>query len=357
MHKTDYITLAVPLFFLMIGIEIFISRRVGRNYFVFADSLNNLSCGVLDQVLGTVVEGSLLGVYVLIYENARFVDFSPDSRAMWVFGFIGADFFYYWFHRFSHRVNFLWAGHVVHHHSEEFNFTVALRQGWATRVSSGFFYLPLAALGIHPVVFFAAKSFMLIYQFWIHTRFIDRLGPFELVFNTPSHHRVHHGINPRYIDKNYGGTFIIWDRIFGSFEPETVEPVYGTVKPLASWNPFWAYSHYWIELGRLSWSAQSWRDRVAVWFAPPGWRPRNLDQCPPPREVDAGHFKKYQIPISQKQMRRALFLFLPTLGFSSAYLFLHPQLPMGMKLVVIGIVSACLHWVGALTEGRSVFRN
>ena len=199
--------------------------------------------------------------------------------------FLGVDCAYYWFHRIAHEYNAPWAGHVVHHSSEDYNLAVALRQGTFQGLFSWVFYLPLALVGFPPAWFAAVSSFDTLYQFWIHTRLIGKLGPLEWVFNTPSHHRVHHARNPKYLDKNYAGTLIIWDRMFGTFQAEEEEPVYGLVKPLNSWNPLWANLHVWNDLFRDAWLAPRWSDKLRIWFMPPGWRPEGLPPNPSPPEV------------------------------------------------------------------------
>src|SRR5207247_5460488 len=177
------------------------------------------------------------------------------------------------FHRMSHEVNAFWAAHVVHHQSEEYNLAVALRQGAFQSSFSWVFYLPLAVIGFPPLLFLTVSSLDTLYQFWIHTRAIGRLGPLEWVLNTPSHHRVHHGRNPQYIDRNHAGTLIIWDRMFGTFEPEGHAVIYGVTEPIASWNPVWANFHAYRNLWADAKRAKHWWDKIRIWFMPPGWKP------------------------------------------------------------------------------------
>ena len=220
MHGLNLIALAIPGFFLLMGVEALVARALGRRLYRLNDSVNDLACGILQQVLGLFSRGLLVGVYVWVYQVARLA--TLDAHSFWTFAgcLLGLDFLYYWFHRVSHESNLPWAAHVVHHQSEEYNLAVALRQSAFQPLLSWAFYLPLAVLGFPPLVFLTAASLDTLYQFWIHTRLIGRLGPLEWIFNTPSHHRVHHGQNPQYIDRNHAGIFIIWDRMFGTFEPE-----------------------------------------------------------------------------------------------------------------------------------------
>ncbi|MEW6362351.1 MAG: sterol desaturase family protein [Acidobacteriota bacterium] len=174
--------------------------------------------------------------------------FPADTWWSWIALFFIDDFAYYWFHRVSHESRLFWNFHVVHHSSEYFNLSVAVRQSWFSGLLHWIFYAPIMLLGFAPWMFATMHGFNLIYQFWIHTRFIDRLGPLEYVLNTPSHHRVHHGVNNPYLDKNYAGVLIIWDRLFGSFVAETEEPTYGIIKPVNTYNPIRINLHAWQEM-------------------------------------------------------------------------------------------------------------
>jgi sterol desaturase/sphingolipid hydroxylase (fatty acid hydroxylase superfamily) len=271
------VAFAIPLFFLLIGVEklvLVLQRRSG--YYRFADSITNLSCGVGQQVLEPFLKSIALVPYVWLFEHARIHEMSSASPLSWVLLILGVDLGYYAFHRASHRVGFLWAVHSVHHQSEEYNLSVALRQPWLESIISPFFYLPLAVLGFPPIMYLAGVTIDTLYQFWIHTRVVGRLGPLEWVMNTPSHHRVHHGIDPEYVDRNYAGIFIVWDRLFGTYTPEGREPVYGTVKEVPTWNPLRANLTHWAELARMSARTRSLADKVKVWLAPPEWRPADL---------------------------------------------------------------------------------
>lgn len=273
MRPVDYIALAIPVFFALIGVEWVYARWKGERLYRLNDSVSDLSTGILDQVLGVFTKAVTIGVYAWVWERFRVSEWEASSGWTWLLCFLGVDFFYYWFHRVSHESNLPWGAHIVHHSSEEFNLAVALRQGAFQSFWSFPFYLPLAWLGFPPLVFLACSSFDTLYQFWIHTRTIRRLGPLEWILNTPSHHRVHHGCDAKYIDKNYAGTLIVWDRMFGSFQPEEEEPVYGITKPLASWNPLWANVHHYFDLARATRRAPSWREAGKLWLKGPGWQP------------------------------------------------------------------------------------
>ena len=269
MKRPELIALAVPFFFLLIGIEALVARRRGLRVYRFADTIADLGCGVT-QRMALLALGGVLGVgYVWIYRHARLVDLGRTPLVAWTVAFLGVDLVYYWWHRASHRVNALWAAHIVHHQSEEFNLAVALRQAALTPLTHMPFSLPLALLGVPPLIAGTCGAISTLYQFWIHTETVGRLGPLEAVLNTPSHHRVHHGRNPAYLDRNYGAVLIVWDRLFGTFVAESERPDYGITTPLRSFNPLWAQVHYWIDLARMSRTGRSWRDRLAVWLEPP----------------------------------------------------------------------------------------
>ncbi len=217
MEGLNLIALSIPVFFALIGVELLVARLTGEKLYRYNDAINDLSCGILQQVLGVFVKVIVFGGYVFVYEAGHLLELSATSAGVWVLCFLGVDFFYYWFHRVSHEWSLPWGAHVVHHQSEEFNLAVALRQGAFQPLFSWFFYLPLALVGFPPLMFLTCSSLNTLYQFWIHTRAIGRLGPLEWVLNTPSHHRVHHGSDEKYLDRNYAGVLIVWDRLFGSF--------------------------------------------------------------------------------------------------------------------------------------------
>ncbi|NVB43349.1 sterol desaturase family protein [Pseudenhygromyxa sp. WMMC2535] len=281
----NLITYSIPIFFALIGIELLASRLMGRRVYRLNDSVDDLNCGIVSRLRGLFTGVLTFGAYLLCYafgrETLGLPALTANSWVAWVVALIGVDLAYYWFHRLSHEVNFLWAAHVVHHQSEEYNLAVALRQSAFQGLFSFVFYLPLALAGVHPLVYVAAVQINTIYQFWIHTRLIGRMGPLEWVLNTPSHHRVHHGADPKYLDRNYAGMLIIWDRMFGSFQLEEEEPTYGTTKPLARWNPLWANFDYWAQLVAQARTFDRFADRVRLFFKRPGWRPEQPVPTPP----------------------------------------------------------------------------
>lgn len=277
MRQTNLIALAVPFFFLLIGVELLVARLQGLRAYRLNDAVTDMSCGIGQQIVTVFLKTAMFGVYALVYEHARLFDLAPWPVAAWTVAILGVDVVYYWWHRLSHEVAFMWAIHVVHHQSEDYNLAVALRQAWFSGVSSMPFYLPLALAGVPPVVFVSASALNTLYQFWIHTRTIGKLGPLELAINTPSHHRVHHGRDPKYLDRNYAGMLIVWDRVFGSFQEEEEEPRYGTIAPYASWNPIYANFDFWRELVRRARATPRLADKVRVFFESPGWTPPGVE--------------------------------------------------------------------------------
>jgi alkylglycerol monooxygenase len=285
---------AIPVFFVMILLELGVSRLMKRDVYRLNDSINDISTGMLQLLAGIFFRVIIIGGYIWVYEQSKEwgigYEISQSNVWAWVALFFGVDFFYYWFHRSSHQMNAPWAAHVVHHQSEEYNLSVALRQSSFQGLFSWFFYLPLALVGFPPIMTFAIKAANTLYQFWIHTRLINRLGPFEWVFNTPSHHRVHHARNRKYLDKNHAGTLIIWDRLFGTFMVEAEEPTYGVTKALNSWNPIWANFHTWQHLYALFRRAPRWQDKIKIWFMPPAWMPEGLGPLDERGDADQERF-------------------------------------------------------------------
>ena len=266
---------AVPLFAAMIAAEAWWARRHGSDeYNDNRDTWGNILLG-----FGSVVWGILFGlatiyIYLFCYDLAPY-KFPADAWWTWVALFFIDDLVYYVFHRVSHESRLFWNFHVVHHSSSHYNLSVAVRQSWFSGILHWMFYAPIMLLGFAPWMFAMMHGFNLIYQFWIHTKLVRKLGWLEYVLNTPSHHRVHHGVNPEYLDKNYAGVLIIWDRLFGSFAPEIEEPRYGIVKPLESYNPLWINVHGWAEMLEAMRARRGVGTKLRCIFASPYMEPRS----------------------------------------------------------------------------------
>ena len=346
METRNYIALAVPFFFVLIGVELLVARARGRSVYRLADAIGDLGCGVAQQVVLVFAGAGLLAAYAVVHDRWRLHTFAPSSAAPWLLAFVAVDFVYYWWHRLSHEVNVLWAAHVVHHQSEDYNLAVALRQAVATSFTSLPFYLPLALLGVPTVVYATVSAFSTLYQFWIHTELLGKLGPLELVLNTPSHHRVHHAVNPRYLDRNYGATLIVWDRIFGTFAEEREPPIYGTVKPLGSFNPVWAQVAYWVELWRKGRTLPDGRDRVRLWLARPDWPPA-AERAPL-----AGPRAKYDRPLSTGAQLWVGAWFVPVVVVTFLMLLHANDGARGPLALGFAFVVATLAGLGGLLDGR-----
>lgn len=268
------VVIAIPIFASMIALEALFSRWIGSDEFAEPrDTRTNIVLG-FGSVGFSFVFGLGTGIiYVFLYEYAPY-KFPADAWWTWVILFFLDDFLYYWFHRLSHESRILWNFHVVHHSSEHYNLSVAGRQSWFTGAAHWIFYAPIMLLGFAPWMFALMHGFNLIYQFWVHTKFIDRLGWLEYVMNTPSHHRVHHGVNEQYLDKNYAGALIIWDRMFGTFVEETEKPRYGIIKQIRSYNPIWINIHAWFEMFEAIRSRKSPFSKIRCIFSSP-----NMDKA------------------------------------------------------------------------------
>lgn len=348
------IALAIPFFFLAIAIEVRAARRAGVQAYRFADAITDLSCGVGNQVMALLFGAALLGAYAALYDRFTLVRFEDGSPWPWVIGIVGVDFLYYWWHRFSHEVNVLWAAHVVHHQSEDYNLAVALRQALFTSFTSVPFYLPLVFLGVPAPVYAASIALSLVYQFFIHTELVRRLpAPIEYVMNTPSHHRVHHATNPEYLDRNYAAIFIVWDRLFGTFEPERAPCVYGTTKPFESFNPIWANLAYFGDLARVMRRRHGLVAKVGVLFERPGWNPaKGRVELPPftPREA----YRKFDVEPPSRGVKVWVALQFAIAGVALTGLLLVAADLSPLQLYAAGacLFAATLAW-GGLLERRA----
>ncbi len=300
--KSIIITLAVPVFFLLILIEFLYGLKVGKNNYKLSDTFTSIGLGLISRfppMLNIGFQGAVF-VYAGSYLNLELLPI--DSPVTWIIAFLLYDLSYYWMHRMHHEIKVLWATHSVHHHGEEFNLSTALRQtstGWLWK---WIFYLPMIMIGVPGGVFVTVAGVNLVYQFWVHTKHIGHLGILEKIFITPMNHSVHHAKNEEYIDANYGGVFIIWDRIFGTYIPERpdIEPVYGTVKPLNSWNPIWANFQVFYQMVQDTIHTKKISNKIKIWYSSTSWRPEDvIDNNPNP---DPALFKqKYSPPLNKQQ--------------------------------------------------------
>jgi sterol desaturase/sphingolipid hydroxylase (fatty acid hydroxylase superfamily) len=265
------IYLATPIFVLSMLSERALLRRQGHDNYELRDARTSISMGIGNVVVSALVKGSVLAIYYWVYQF-RLFDLG-QGPLVWLALFFAEDLCYYAFHRSHHEVRLLWAAHVNHHSSQRYNLSTALRQSWTTPLTGFWFWLPLPLLGFHPLLVITQQAISLLYQFFIHTELVDRLGPLEWVLNTPSHHRVHHATNTRYLDRNHGGILIIWDRLFGSFEQELAveRPTYGITRNLQTHQLLRVAFHEWCAMFADVARARVLRDKLAYMLAPPGW--------------------------------------------------------------------------------------
>ncbi len=348
----DPIALSVPVFFLLIGLELLVARARRRRVYRFTDSFADLGCGVTQRVVLLLFEVSLLGVYALVHAHARLWTFAPGSVWPWLIAIVGVDLGYYWWHRLSHEVNLLWAVHVVHHQSEDYNLAVALRQAVLSPVTVLPFYLPLAVLGVPLTVFYLVNALSTLYQFWIHTELVERLGFLEQVINTPSLHRVHHGVNPEYLDRNYAATFICWDQLFGTLRREEAPVVYGVSHPLRSFDPVWAQVQPLWALVEAVRQAPTAREAIRFLFASPAWHPAWLGPVPPLRGVDPEALPKFDVHPGRRRLGYVAAQLVPVVVVAFALLTWHQALSIPALVTAVAWVLVSLVAGAALLEGR-----
>ena len=275
--------LAVPLYILLILLELAYERWSGRHTYRLADAVTSIDTAVLRMLLEGPLRLLLVVPYAWLYEHARLWTLDPTSPWTWLLGFIAVDFCFYWAHRSLHRYNLLWGAHQPHHSSEDFNLSTALRKGAFQTAFDWPFYLPLALLGLPLPLFLVLLGAQLVYQFWSHSQHVGRLGMLEWFMVTPSNHRVHHGQNDRYIDKNHGGVFIVWDRLFGTFADETEAVRYGVTTPVRTFDPLCLQFSWWRLLWADAVATRSWWDKLRLWWMPTGWRPADVRERPWPK--------------------------------------------------------------------------
>lgn len=269
----DLIQLAIPGFLALLVVEAILSARMKRDNYELRDTATSLTMGIGNVLVALVAKAMVFAIFAFVHQFAVF-NIGHQWWA-WVLLFFGDEISYYAFHRTSHECRFFWASHVVHHSSQRYNLSTALRQTWTGGFFSFVFWIWLPLIGFSPVMILTMQALSLLYQFWIHTELVASLGPLEFLLNTPAHHRAHHASNPRYIDRNHGGTLIVWDRLFGTFEPEDAadKPVYGLTKNIETFNPVRVAFQEWASIWRDLLRASSWGERAHYVFGRPGWRP------------------------------------------------------------------------------------
>ncbi|WP_096667310.1 lysoplasmalogenase family protein [Polaromonas sp. AET17H-212] len=354
MSPSQVIVLATPVFFLLIAIEFAWGYAKGRNTYRLNDAINSISLGMLSQISAVFTRLFRVGIYTAIYSS---VALFPDEAFWttwygWLIALVFYDFCYYWLHRAGHESAVFWAAHVVHHQSQDYNLSTALRQTSSGALLGWIFYVPMAIAGVPPLVFGVVVLIDLLYQFWVHTEHVPKLGWFDRWFCSPSNHRVHHAVNDNYLDKNYGGILIIWDRLFGSFREEDEKCIYGTRSPLNSWDPLWSNAEVYWALAKDSWHARNWGDKLRIWFKPPGWRPADVAARFPRPAFDITRLQRYHPPMSRPLMWFGAVQFVVLLQGVALFLWYADSLPASQSAIWLGVLATGLWAVGAALQGR-----
>lgn len=311
---------AMPLFLVLIIIEKVYGHYKGEDTAPLMDSVSSISSGIINSLKDVLGLSVTLLSYEWMSENLSIFHQEITILSI-VIAFIVIDFYGYWSHRLAHQINFLWNKHAIHHSSEEFNLSCALRQSISSFVNLfTFLLLPAAILGVPSKVIAITLPIHLFLQFWYHTKHIKKMGVLEKIIVTPSHHRVHHAINPEYMDKNHGQIFIFWDKLFGTFQEELddVPAVFGITRPAQTWNPFRInFQHLWLLISD-AWRAENWKDKLTIWFKPTGWRPENFEEKYPVNKItNVFNFSKYGTKHSKLLLYWSVFQLFTTLGLVS----------------------------------------
>jgi alkylglycerol monooxygenase len=359
------IVYATPVFLLLMAIELAWGWRLqrqgkGKNTYRLADAINSLSLGMMSQFTAVFTRLLRLGIYTFIYTSVSLVPIEAAREFWttwygWVLALVFYDFCYYWLHRAGHETAIFWAAHVVHHQSQDYNLSTALRQTSSGALLGWVFYIPMALAGVPPLVFGIVALIDLLYQFWVHTEHVPKLGWFDRWFCSPSNHRVHHAVNDAYLDKNYGGIWMVWDRMFGSFKDEDMqEPcVYGTRSPLQSWDPLWANAEGYACMLKDAWHAKSWADKLRVFYKPPGWRPADVAaRFPKPEFVMADASYKFEVPVSPAAKALALAVLLTMLQCVGLFLWFSDRMPVAGWAWGVALLGATIWVQGALLQRR-----
>ncbi|NVM87357.1 sterol desaturase/sphingolipid hydroxylase (fatty acid hydroxylase superfamily)/uncharacterized membrane protein YhhN [Variovorax sp. SG517] len=362
MRPGQIIVIATPIFFLLMGIEFAIGRArarrgTGQDTYRLADAINSVGLGMLSQISAVLTGLLRIGIYTAVYSA---ISLFPQEAARefwttwygWLLALVFYDFCYYWLHRMGHESAVLWAAHVVHHQSQHYNLSTALRQTSSGALLGWIFYLPMAVAGVPPLVFGVVALVDLLYQFWVHTEQVGRLGWFDRWFCSPSNHRVHHAVNDRYLDRNYGGVLIVWDRLFGTFREEEERCVYGTRGGLRSWDPLWANAEVYWALAKDSWHARSWADKLRVWIKPPGWRPADVAARFPKPPFDIAKVTRYEPVVSAGVLWFAGIQFLLLVGFAVVFLWFSDLMPLPHSAVWLAALTGMLWAIGGVLQGR-----
>lgn len=352
------IVLATPVFYLLIAIEYAWGIAKGRDTYRLQDAVSSIGLGMMSQFTAVFMRLLRIGIYTAIYASLSLVPLETAKEFWntwygWVLALIFYDLCYYWLHRMGHESAILWAAHVVHHQSQDYNLSTALRQTSSGALLGLVFYIPMALAGVPPEVFGIVALIDLLYQFWVHTEHVGRLGWFDRWFCSPSNHRVHHAVKDRYVDRNYGGVLVIWDRLFGSFKEEDEKCVYGTRSPLKSWDPLWANAEVYSSLFKDAWHTRSWADKLRVFIKPPGWRPADVAAKFPRAAFDIEAVRsKYEAPASRAANWFGAISFNLLLVGVASFLWVADEMAQSLQLVCVISLCAMLWLTNAVLQAR-----
>ncbi|SEA11220.1 MULTISPECIES: lysoplasmalogenase family protein [Acidovorax] len=356
MSPSQIIVLATPVFLALIAIELAVGIRRQRNTYHLADAVSSISLGALSQTSAVFTRLLRIGIYTALFEQVALWrnDAFWTSLPGWLLALVFYDFCYYWLHRMGHESAVLWAAHAVHHQSQDYNLGTALRQTSSGALLGWVFYVPMALAGVPPLVFGVVALIDLLYQFWVHTEQVGRLGWFDRWFCSPSNHRVHHAVNDAYLDKNYGGILILWDRLFGTFKDEDAQEkcVYGTRGRLDSWDPVWANAQVYAGLAHDSWHARRWGDKLRVWLKPPGWRPADVAERFPKPAFDIAQMPRFNPAMAPATRWFACVQFALLLAGISVFLWHADSAPLAHNLAWFAALLAVQWALGAVVQGR-----
>ncbi|ART50734.1 hypothetical protein CBP34_02335 [Acidovorax carolinensis] len=356
MSPSQIIVLATPVFLVLIAIELAVGIRRQRNTYRLTDAVSSISLGMLSQTSAVFTRLLRIGIYTALFEQVAVWrnDAFWTSLPGWLLALVFYDFCYYWLHRMGHESAVLWAAHAVHHQSQDYNLSTALRQTSSGALLGWIFYVPMALAGVPPLVFGVVALIDLLYQFWVHTEQVGRLGWFDRWFCSPSNHRVHHAVNDAYLDKNYGGILIVWDRIFGSFKDEDDKEkcVYGTRGLLNSWDPLWANAQVYAGLAHDSWHTRRWGDKLRVWLKPPGWRPADVAARFPKPAFDIAQMPRYNPAMAPATRWFACVQFALLLAGVSVFLWHADSAPLAHNVAWFAMLLAVQWALGAVVQGR-----
>lgn len=340
MGGLQYAGYIIPFLLLINILELYISKRKNMEVYRLSDTLVNVCCGILERLFDLFFVVLLYFLFDFIYTNISPIHI-PSNILTWVVALFVVDFLAYWHHRLSHEVNFMWAAHIVHHQSEELNITTVFRVSAFAVINRTFFWIWLPLIGFSPALSTSVILCVGLFQFVTHTRLVGKLGVLEYLFVTPSHHRVHHARNDKYIDKNYGHVFIIWDKMLGTFEPETEEAEFGIISGFESSNPYWAYFYYWANLFKRAKQTKKWSDKVKVFLMPPAWSPDDVPLSEPKYELtEDGKRKKYTLDMPFRlQMYTFINVFMNLFIFIALLINNKEWLEAGQYLPIIQLTS------------------